>query len=84
MTHKDEKSLVKRYRIRYFNSGGYKSTGYLETAFTIKKEADKKIVLYDHSRKIGDLKAVEQLFLEQLGYQEDIMIFDVQIDSDSF
>ncbi|WMS87911.1 hypothetical protein [Pleionea litopenaei] len=71
------------YRVKYFNSGGYKSTGTLTTDLHIKRENDNNLCLWDGEVKVGAIEAIEQLFIQQLGYIEELTIIDVTLESDA-
>lgn len=70
------------YTVKYFNSGGYKSTGTLTTDLHIKRDNDNKLCLWDREVKVGAIEAIEQLFIQQLGYIEELTIIDVTLETD--
>jgi hypothetical protein len=67
------------YNIRYYNSGGYKSSGKLVTKFTIQRNELNRLCLFDNELLIGDELAVEALFMESLGYAEEIIVIDAEL-----
>jgi len=70
---------MNKYKIRYYTSGGYKATGSLDTEFIIKRDGDNsELCLFDNDVIVGGLDKIEELFLDQLGYIESIMVFDVE------
>ncbi len=70
---------MNQYTVKYYTSGGYKTSGTLETELTINRDTNNQLCLYDENTLIGDIEKVEALFLEQLGYQESITVFDVEL-----
>lgn len=70
---------MNRYKIQYYNSGGYKATGSLETELVINKDANNQLCLFDGVKVVGKVEEIEAIFLEQLGYVESIMVFDAKL-----
>ncbi len=70
---------MNQYKVKYYTSGGYKTSGSLETELTIKRDPSNQLCLYNEDTLIGDIEKIEALFLEQLGYQESITVFDVEL-----
>ena len=72
---------MNKYKVSYYTSGGYKATGSLETDFIIKRGADdSQLCLFDNDKIVGGLDEIEELFLNQLGYRENIIVVDVEAD----
>jgi hypothetical protein len=70
---------MNQYKVKYYTSGGYKTSGSLETELTIKRDPSNQLCLYNEDTLIGDIEKIEALFLAQLGYQESITVFDVEL-----
>jgi hypothetical protein len=70
---------MNQYKVKYYTSGGYKTSGSLETELTIKRDPSNQLCLYNEDTLIGDIEKIEALFLEQLGYQEIITVFEVEL-----
>jgi hypothetical protein len=70
---------MNQYKVKYYTSGGYKTSGSLETELTIKRDPSNQLCLYNEDTLIGDIEKIEALFLEQLGYQESITVFEVEL-----
>jgi len=67
------------YKLRYYNSGGYKSSLTIETPHTINRDAENNLQLVDQTGKIvGDVEAIEQLLNNALGWVEDNCVYDVE------
>ena len=74
---------MNKYKISYYNSGGFKSKGTLETEYTIKKDGkDNRLCIFHNDKKIGYEEDVEKLFLAQLEWHESIMVYDAELDED--
>lgn len=72
---------MNKYKISYYKSGGYKTTGVLETEYIIKRDGeDNQLCIFHNEKKIGDREELKKLFLDQLGWTESIMIFDAELD----
>ena len=67
---------MNKYKIRYYTSGGYRTTGSLVTNYIIKRDKDNQLSVFDGDVLIGGIVEIEELFLDQLGYRERIMIVD--------
>ena len=72
---------MRRYAIRYYTSGGYKASGVLDTNHTIERNPDNSFVLKKEGKILGGVEMIEQLFLKQLGYVEDITIVGIELES---
>ena len=67
------------YKLRYYNSGGYKSSLVIETPYTIKRDAEKNLQLLDESGAVlGDVEAIEQLLNDAQGWVEDNCVYEVE------
>lgn len=73
---------MNQYTVKYYTSGGFKTSGSLETELTIKRDPNNQLCLYRENALIGDIEKIEALFLEQLGYQESITVVDVALVSE--
>lgn len=73
---------MNQYTVKYYTSGGYKTSGSLETDLTIRRDPNNQLCLYNEDTLIGDIEKIEALFLEQLGYQESITVIDVELMSE--
>jgi len=68
---------MNKYKVSYYTSGGYKTTGILKTNLIIKKDDNNQLCIVDNEIVIGGLDQIENMFLDQLGWVENIMLFDV-------
>ena len=67
------------YKLRYYNSGGYKSSLTIETPHTINRNAENKLQLLDESGTVlGDIEAIEQLLNDAQGWIEDNCVYEVE------
>ena len=67
------------YKLRYYNSGGYKSSLTIETPYTIKRNADNILQLLDQAGAIlGGVEAIEQLLNDAQGWAEDNCVYEVE------
>ena len=67
------------YKLRYYNSGGYKSSLVIETPHTINCDAENNLQLLDESGTVlGDVEAIEQLLNDAQGWVEDNCVYEVE------
>ena len=67
------------YKLRYYNSGGYKSSLVIETSHTINRDAENNLQLLDESGTVlGDVEAIEQLLNDAQGWVEDNCVYKVE------
>ena len=67
------------YKLRYYNSGGYKSSLTIETPHTINRDAENNLQLLDESGTVlGDVEAIEQLLNDAQGWVEDNCVYEVE------
>jgi hypothetical protein len=67
------------YKLRYYNSGGYKSSLTIETPHTINRNAENNLQLLDESGTVlGDVEAIEQLLNDAQGWVEDNCVYEVE------
>lgn len=71
---------MNKYRVSYYTSGGYKTSGMLKTDFTIMRNAENELCLCQKENTIGDVTDIEKLFLEQLGWHEEITIVEAHLE----
>ena len=69
---------MNKYKIKYYTSGGYKAIGSLETLFVIRRDENNQLSVFENKNIVGGLDKIEEMFLDQLGYIESIMVFDVE------
>ncbi|MCP3979401.1 MAG: hypothetical protein GY716_08735 [bacterium] len=65
---------MKRYRLTYYNSGGFRTTAELETAYELREGPNNEISVMDGDRCVGDVTHLEKLLLDQLGWSEEITV----------
>lgn len=67
------------YKLRYYNSGGYKSSLVIETPHLINQDENQKLQVVTQSGEvIGDVELIEQLLNEEQGWVEDNCVFAVE------
>jgi hypothetical protein len=67
------------YKLRYYNSGGYKSSLIIETPHIINRDAENNLQLLDESGTVlGDVEAIEQLLNDAQGWVEDNCVYEVE------
>lgn len=72
------KPQLKRYKLKFYNSGGYKDSAIIETAYVIKQHSPGQYSLYDNGQIIGDEDLLEALLNESRGWVEEYCIIKVE------
>ena len=68
------------YKLRYYNSGGYKSSQLISTQFTINRDSAGKLQVLDISGvRIGGAEYIEKLLSDELGWVEDNCVFEAKL-----
>ena len=65
---------MNRYKLTYYNSGGYRTSAEIETEYELRRRGDSGIAVMEGERCLGDESFLEQLLLERLGWVEEVTV----------
>ena len=69
---------MNRYKLTFYNSGGYKDSDIIETTYEINRDFNDQLCVMDNDQVIGGDELIAEMIIESRGWIESYCVVDAE------